>query len=121
MSADRRVDVSVCIPTYNEQTALRKTVVELIDAMTPLPYAYEIIVIDDGSTDDSLKQIADLPVRIIRPSAVTTVNPSTFSRIVPYRTAVVPEARVAVMPPMVASAPGSIGNINPVLRSALAS
>ncbi len=37
----------------------------------------------------------------------------------PYRTAVVPDARVAVMPPMVASAPGSIGNIKPVFASAL--
>jgi hypothetical protein len=53
-------------------------------------------------------------VRIARPSAVTTVKPSTASRIVPYRTAVVPEARVAAMPPMVASAPGSSGNIRPV-------
>jgi glycosyltransferase involved in cell wall biosynthesis len=60
------VDVSVCIPTYNEKGALRKTVVELIDALTPLPYSYEIIVIDDGSTDGSVKDICDLPVRIIR-------------------------------------------------------
>ena len=45
---------------------------------------------------------------------MTTVSPSTFSRIVPYRTAVVPDARVAAMPPIVASAPGSTGNISPV-------
>ena len=48
-----------------------------------------------------------------RPSASTAVSASTFSLIVPYRTAVVPDARVAVMPPIVASAPGSTGNIRP--------
>lgn len=59
-------DVSICIPTYNEKKALRSTIVELIEAMGSLPYSYEIIVIDDGSTDGSLDQIQDLPVRIIR-------------------------------------------------------
>src|SRR6185295_13181049 len=54
-----------------------------------------------------------------RPSARTAVSPSTFSRIVPYRTAVVPEARVAAMPPIVASAPGSTGKVRPVLFNAL--
>ena len=53
---------------------------------------------------------------MIRPSAVTTVSASTFSRIVPYRTAFVPEARVAAMPPIDASAPGSIGKKRPVCR-----
>jgi hypothetical protein len=62
---------------------------------------------------------ARVPVVTTRPSAITTVRPKTFSRIVPYRTAVVPDARVAAMPPMVASAPGSIGNASPLLRSAL--
>ena len=54
-----------------------------------------------------------LDVRIIRPSARTTVSPKTFSRIVPYRTAFVPEALVAAIPPSEASAPGSIGKNNP--------
>ena len=53
------------------------------------------------------------------PSASTTVSPRTASRIVPYRTAVVPEARVAAMPPIVLSAPGSTVNIVPVSRNAL--
>ena len=37
------------------------------------------------------------------------------------RTAVVPEARVEAMPPMVASAPGSMKNVSPVFSSAFAS
>jgi hypothetical protein len=44
---------------------------------------------------------------------MTMVNDRTFSRMVPYRTALVPEARVAAMPPKLASAPGSIGKKSP--------
>jgi hypothetical protein len=39
-------------------------------------------------------------VLITRPLGNTTVSDSTFSRIVPQRTELVPEARVAAMPPM---------------------
>ena len=53
------------------------------------------------------------PVLIIRPSDITTFRPITFSFIVPYLTAVVPEARVAAIPPIEALAPGSTGKNNP--------
>ena len=46
------------------------------------------------------------PVFIILPSDITTLRPITFSFIVPYLTAVVPEALVAAMPPIEAFAPG---------------
>ena len=52
------------------------------------------------------------------PSAVMTSNASTLSFIVPYRTELVPEARVDAIPPMLALAPGSIGKKRPVSRSA---
>lgn len=60
------VDVSVCIPVYNEKLALRSTVTEMQEAMDALPYEYEIVLIDDGSTDDCFEAISDLDVRIIR-------------------------------------------------------
>ena len=47
------------------------------------------------------------------PLGSTTVNPNTMDFMVPYFTAMVPEADVAVIPPSVASAPGSIGKNNP--------
>ena len=60
------IDVSVCIPVFNEKAAVRSTVTELIEVMSRLPYTFEIVVIDDGSTDGSLDEIRDLPVRALR-------------------------------------------------------
>jgi hypothetical protein len=40
----------------------------------------------------------------------------TLSRILPYLTVLVPEARVEAMPPSEASAPGSTVNMSPVSR-----
>ena len=44
------------------------------------------------------------------------MTPFTTSRIVPYRTALVPLARVEAIPPREASAPGSTGKNSPVSR-----
>jgi glycosyltransferase involved in cell wall biosynthesis len=60
------LDLSVCIPVHNEKLALRSTILELKEALDNLPYSYEIIVIDDGSTDNSIDEITDQDVRIIR-------------------------------------------------------
>lgn len=63
---EHALDVSVCIPVYNEKSALRPSIVALMEAMHALDYRYEILVVDDGSTDDCTRTIRDLPVRIIR-------------------------------------------------------
>ena len=54
--------VSICIPVYNEKLALR----HLAAAMEGAGIAYEVIVVDDGSTDGCLDTIGDFPVRMIR-------------------------------------------------------
>ena len=58
--------------------------------------------------------LARPPVRTTSPLASTTVSETTLSRMVPYRTVVVPDAPVAAIPPSVASAPGSTGKKRPV-------
>jgi polyisoprenyl-phosphate glycosyltransferase len=63
---EQALDVSVCIPVYNERLALRQSLLALMAAMANLPYSYEIIVIDDASTDGCLDTIRDLPVRLVR-------------------------------------------------------
>lgn len=52
--------VAVLIPAYNEALRIR-SVVE--DALAQLPL---VIVIDDGSSDDSMAQLAGLPVVVLR-------------------------------------------------------
>lgn len=58
--------VSVCIPVFNEQLALRSTVVELKKILDAQRIPHEFLIIDDGSTDGCLDTIADLDVRVIR-------------------------------------------------------
>ncbi|MCB1332753.1 MAG: glycosyltransferase family 2 protein [Roseivivax sp.] len=47
------MSLSVVIPAYNEQGALRSTVDDVRTNMDPLGIPYEIIVVDDGSTDNT--------------------------------------------------------------------
>jgi dolichyl-phosphate beta-glucosyltransferase len=45
------VDLSVVIPAYNEQLRLPHALIEMIDMLDSRSSRYEIIVVDDGSTD----------------------------------------------------------------------
>src|SRR5262245_58052647 len=45
------VDLSVVIPAYNEEGAIGQTVTEVHESLSSLPLDFEIIVVDDGSTD----------------------------------------------------------------------
>lgn len=66
-SADSAVpDVSICIPVFNERGALRKTVVEIMDVLEEVDWSYELIIVDDGSTDDCLATVDDLDIRVVR-------------------------------------------------------
>lgn len=48
------IDLSILIPAYNEQYRLPKTVLETIVWCTKNRIEYELIIIDDGSEDDTL-------------------------------------------------------------------
>ncbi|MBN8550224.1 MAG: glycosyltransferase family 2 protein [Deltaproteobacteria bacterium] len=47
----RAVDLSVIVPTYNEERRLPPTLVDMIDYLDSRKISYEIIVVDDGSCD----------------------------------------------------------------------
>lgn len=64
-------DLSVVIPIRNEAPALQELYRELTDALAGTGRAYEIIVVDDGSTDESFQilrrlQAVDPRLRVIR-------------------------------------------------------
>jgi len=61
------LDVSIILPVYNEVAHLRSEVERIQAAMSSSKYSYEIIVVDDGSTDGSAELAATLDgVRLIR-------------------------------------------------------
>ena len=52
--------ISVIIPIYNEEENIQKLIRQLVDVLKKLSPNYEIIAIDDGSTDNSLKVLKTL-------------------------------------------------------------
>ncbi|MFL6216569.1 MAG: glycosyltransferase family 2 protein [Blastocatellia bacterium] len=70
-SPDRVTAISIVIPLLNERPTLDALHERLTRTLAPLVTAYEIIFVDDGSTDGSLEQIkalaeADAHVRYVR-------------------------------------------------------
>ncbi len=53
-------EISVVIPLYNEQDSLRELHDKIVSVMQNRNYSYEIIFIDDGSTDESVTVIEEL-------------------------------------------------------------
>ncbi len=62
---EKIIEYSIVIPVYNEEESLEPLFAELLQAMTPLNSPYEIVFVDDGSTDTSPGKLdafkADLP------------------------------------------------------------
>ncbi len=54
------MDVTLVVPVYNEVNSLRSLHEEITSAMAPLGLAYEVLFVDDGSTDDSWSVIEAL-------------------------------------------------------------
>ena len=55
--------VSIVLPVFNEKGHLQEEVDRIRKAMDESPYTYEILVVDDGSTDgssDNLREIEDI-------------------------------------------------------------
>lgn len=54
------MDISVVVPLYNEEDSLGELTERIVKVMNENSYSYEIILIDDGSTDNSWNIIEDL-------------------------------------------------------------
>ena len=54
------MNISVVIPLLNEKKSLRELTDSLIDVMKSYNFSYEIIFIDDGSSDNSWDIIEEL-------------------------------------------------------------
>ncbi len=58
------ISISVVVLAYNEEQSLKRVVRELVSVLTTLGRQYEVIIVDDGSTDGT-GQIADKLAREI--------------------------------------------------------
>lgn len=52
-AAPRTVDCAIVVPAFNEGDAIGVTIERLEDVLINSPYTYEIVVVNDGSTDDT--------------------------------------------------------------------
>ncbi len=54
-----RTTLSIVIPAYNEENRIKQTIVALRSYLKSKKYSYEIIVVDDGSSDGTLNMLKD--------------------------------------------------------------
>jgi len=52
--------VSVIIPAYNEEANVKRLVKDTIKIISQYTKKYEIIVVDDGSTDNTYKEVSSI-------------------------------------------------------------
>lgn len=58
--------ISVVIPAYNEENGIAPVLEELKETLQKADVAAEIIVVDDGSTDDTAQKAEEAGVRVVR-------------------------------------------------------
>ena len=52
---DGGIDLSIVLPVFNERENLRPLIEEIDEVLSPLRWEYEVVAIDDGSTDGSAR------------------------------------------------------------------
>ncbi|MCD6229083.1 MAG: glycosyltransferase family 2 protein [Candidatus Omnitrophica bacterium] len=55
-----KIDISIIIPAYNEEQNIKPLYESIVDILKPLNKNYEIIFIDDGSMDNTFREIDNL-------------------------------------------------------------
>ena len=58
--SEKLIDLSIVIPCYNEEQSLQELYGRLCRVLQPITSAFELIFVDDGSTDRSLVVLQEL-------------------------------------------------------------
>lgn len=64
--SDASVEVTILLPSYNEEAAMADVLAEIREAMTGTPHAYELLVVDDCSKDRTAEIAEACGARVIR-------------------------------------------------------
>jgi dolichol-phosphate mannosyltransferase len=65
MTEERKpVDLSLIIPVYNEEECIEQTIKEAHSILKKLPGTFEILAVDDGSTDNTLRLLRKLAAEL---------------------------------------------------------
>lgn len=59
------MEISIIIPAYNEEAGIAAVIKEINDSMAATGHNYEIIVVDDGSTDRTIENARQAGVKVI--------------------------------------------------------
>jgi glycosyltransferase involved in cell wall biosynthesis len=85
ISSSSRKSVTICIPAYNEQATIAAVIKEAHSVLEQTAHRGEILVIDDGSVDDTWKILSDIektiPALRIRRHAVNKGIAATFTEL----------------------------------------
>ncbi len=75
-STTQAPDISVVLPVYNEEECISEVLYELVDVLRGTDYRFEVLAVNDGSTDDTLsilrglrEEISELRVMTLVPNA----------------------------------------------------
>ena len=64
--------LSVCLPVHNVQATLERNVTRMLDVLTELTAEFELVIVDNGSTDETADAAHELTVRY--PQVRVTTN-----------------------------------------------
>ena len=66
LNGNRKIDISIVVPVYNEEKNVAVLHGEIVHIFTHSKASYEIIFVDDGSSDETINELKKLrPIKII--------------------------------------------------------
>jgi len=72
------VKLSIVIPAYNEAESIGETIEELVSVLSQKQLAYEILVVNDNSKDNTLEVLGALKLKYPSLNYVTNAGPNGF-------------------------------------------
>jgi len=58
--AKHPVEISVCVPVYNEEESVRPLYDAIVNALEPTGRSFEMVMVDDGSSDETVPRLTEM-------------------------------------------------------------